>query len=410
MPRYSYKARSFQGEEEAGTIEAHDKRDLARILRQKGYFLVSIEGEAEKKKGRLRISELSFFKKLTSISLTEKLFFTKNLMVMIKTGIPLPRAFEMLATQAKNKKFKKALNEISGRIIKGESFSDALGAFPKIFPPIYQETVRVGEGTGKLDETLRILSTQMEREHSLRSKIKTAMVYPIMVLGMTFVIGAFMMVFAVPKLKEAFEELGVDLPVTTQTVLAFADFLTKKWSIAIPLIAAVIFVLFLAQRTKRGKKLKSKLVLKVPIIAKIAKQTNSALTLRTLSSLLKSGVPVVRSLEVSAGALNNFYFRESLKEAAKVVEKGEKVSEALKPYEKLYPPMVLQMLEVGEETGETPEILEKLADFYEEEASATTQKLSSLLEPILIMFIGGAVGFFAVSMMQPMFSVLEGIH
>ncbi len=370
--------------------------------------MVSVTEEKGEKKKKLAIPGLSFLQNLFGVPLTEKMFFTKNLRIMVKTGIPLPRAFEILAKQAKNKKFKDALLEISRKIIKGKGLSESLAAFPGIFPPLYQETVKVGEGTGKLEESLQILALQMEKERSLRSKIKTAMVYPVIVLVMTFAIGSFMMVFAVPKLKEAFEALEVDLPFTTQTIIAFADLLTERWFIGIPLIVFVLFAIFMAQRTRGGRKLKSKLILKTPIISKISKQTNSTLALRTLSSLLRAGVPIVRALEVASGALTNFYFRKSLQEASKVVEKGKKMSEALTPYQDLYSFMVLQMIEIGEETGETPDILEKLADFYEEEATSMTQKLSSFIEPLLILFIGGVVGFFAVSMMQPMFSVLGG--
>lgn len=406
MPRYFYKAKNLKGEEESGVLVAQSPSHLAKVLRKKGYFLISAEEEGKEKKRRFGIPKLDFIWKLIGVPLTEKLFFTRNLEVMIRTGVPLPRAFEILSTQAKNKKFKKALKEISTKIIKGENLSDSLSAFPEIFSTLYQETLKVGEETGKLEESLKILANQMEREHSLKSRIKTAMVYPIIVLCMTFVIGVLMMVFAVPKLKIAFEELNVELPLTTRIILSFADFLTKKWPLALFVGAALIFISVLALRGEKGGKFKSKLVLKIPIISKIVRQTNSTLVLRTLSSLLAAGVPIVRSLEVAEGALTNFYFKKSLLEAVKIVEKGEKLSQALRPYENLYSPMVLQMMEVGEETGGTSEVLEKLADFYEEEVALATQKLSVIIEPILIMIIGGIVGFFAVSMMQPMFGIM----
>ena len=162
-------------------------------------------------------------------------------------------------------------------------------------------------------------------------------------------------------------------------------------------------------RTEKGKKLKSSLLLKVPIICKIVKETNSSLALRILSSLLKAGVPIVRALEITSGALSNFYFKESLIKTSKIVEKGGKVSEALKPYKNLYSPMVLEMMEIGEETGETSEILEGLANFYEEEATDSLDRLSSIIEPVLILVIGGIVGFFAISMLKPIFNITKGL-
>ena len=410
MPNYSYRAKNLKGEEETGVLEAKDPSHLARLLRQKGYYLMSVEGEEAKEKKRgFRIGQLNILERLRGVSLSEKLFFTKNLGVMIKTGVPLPRAFEILSNLAKSKKFKEALKKVSERITKGESLSDSLSYFPDIFPQIYQETLKVGEETGKLEDSLDVLAQQIDREHNLKSKLTTAMVYPIVVLVMAFLIGILMFIFAIPKLKTAFEELGVKLPFTTTVILNLGDFLAKKWPIAILIVLSLIFILSIALRSRKGGKFKSKLVLIVPLISKISRQMNSTLILRTLSSVLSAGVPIVRALEVTSGSLKNFYFKKSLKEAAEVVEKGKKLSEALEPYKELYLPMVLEMIKVGEETGETPQVLGKLADFYEEELSATLQKLSSLIEPLLIIFIGGVVGFFAVSMMQPLFSIMGGM-
>jgi type IV pilus assembly protein PilC len=411
MPTYFYKAKNLKGEEKSGVLVAQDERHLARVLRKKGYFLVSVEREeSAKEKKKFEISKLILFQNLFGVPLAEKLFFTRNLEVMIRTGVPLPRAFEILASQAKNQKFKNALLQISQDIIKGKALSEALGAFGEIFPTLYQETLKVGEETGKVEDALSILSLQMEREHALKSRIKTAMVYPTIVLCMTFAIGIFMMVFAVPKLKAAFEELNVELPFTTRVILSFADFFSFHWPLALLIGAGLIFVGLSVARSKKGGRFKSKIALKIPILSKIVRETNSALALRTLSSLLAAGVPIVRGLKVASGALTNFYFKKSLLEASKIVEKGGKLSQALKPYQDLYSPMVLQMMEVGEETGETSRVLEELANFYEEEVTNALQKLSSVIEPILIMIIGGVVGFFAVSMFQPMFSIMGGIR
>lgn len=412
MPLYSYRAKNLKGEEQTGTLEAADKHQLALLLRQQGYFLLSESSDdenprTEKKKSLL--PAVNFFSRLLPVPLTEKLFFTRNLGVMIKTGVSLVKAFEILASQTKNKKFKKVLLTIASQTTKGESLSNSLAGFPEVFPPLFQETVKVGEETGRLEDSLKILSVQMEREHSLKSKVKSAMIYPVMVLSMAFIIGIFMMIFAIPNLKASFKELNMELPLTTRTILGVSDFLVERWPLAILVVVVLIVALIFGMRSGKGGKLKSMLTLKIPIISKITRQTNSSLTLRTLSSLLEAGVPIVRSLEVASGALSNFYFKESLRRAAVIVEKGEKLSQALNPYRDVYSPMVLQMVEVGEETGETSKILSQLADFFEEEVVAATQRLSSVIEPILILLIGAVVGFFAISMMQPMFKMMQGI-
>ncbi len=408
MPIYFYKAKNLEAEEEAGTLEAKNPSELAKILRKKKYFLTYVKEEKEEKKGILSFN-LDFFDRFFKVPLAEKLFFTKNLRVMMKTGVSLPRAFKILSRQAKNSKFKQALKTISEKISKGNSLSKSLGFFPEIFSDLYKETLKAGEETGSLEESLKILENQMQREHDLKSKVKTAMAYPMMVLIMTLLIGVFMMIFAVPNLKVAFEELNVQLPLTTKIFLSSADFLMKNWIGFGFFIFILILVLTSYLRTKKGQKTKSKLLLKIPIVSKIIKETNSSLALMILSSLLKAGVPVVRGLEITSGALSNFYFKESLINASKVVEKGGKISDSLKPYKNLYSPMVLEMMEIGEETGETSEILKGLADFYEEEVTNSLDKLSSVIEPILILGIGVIVGFFAISMLQPIFNISKGL-
>ena len=415
MPQYSYKAKNLNGEDIEGSLEAVNEKQLAKSLRSQGYFLVqsqtaqteeSKEALSEKPLGKININ---FLENLFSVPLTEKLFFVRNLKVMVKTGVSLVRSFEILSNQTRSKKFKKILREISLKINKGESLSASLGHYPKVFPVVFQETIKVGEETGRLEQALQTLNKQMEKEHDLKSKIKSAMVYPMMVLAMAFGMGIFMMIFAVPKIKTAFLEMGVELPFTTKMILGFAGLLAEHSVLCIlGLLGLILGVVFFA-RSGKGGKIKSGLWLRLPVISKLSRQTNSALTLRTLSSLLQAGVPIVRALHIASGSLGNFYFRDALERAAFSVEKGDKLSKALKDYQKIFSPMVVQMIEVGEETGETPDILEKLAEFLEEEVGASTQRLSSIIEPILIMGVGGVVGFFAVAMMQPMFNIMDGI-
>lgn len=323
----------------------------------------------------------------------------------MKTGVSLPRALEILSKQGKTESFKNALQEISKRITKGENLSESMESFPKIFSKLYRETLKVGEETGKIDESLNVLSLQMERENTLKSHIRTAMAYPLIVLVVAFLIGILMFLFIVPKMEDAFKDLGIELPLITRLLLSFSGFLISHLVLFIFVLLVLIVSLICFFKSKRGEKIKDALFLKIPLISKIVRQVNCALALRTLSSLLGAGVPIVRSLEVASGSLGNFYFRQSLKQSAIIVEKGKKLSEALQPYQNLYLPMVSEMLKVGEETGETARVLAKLADFYEEEVEAATKKLSSVIEPFLIIIVGGVVGFFAIAMLQPIFSI-----
>ncbi|MDD5750339.1 MAG: type II secretion system F family protein [Candidatus Pacebacteria bacterium] len=409
MPQYSYKAKNLKGGQEEGIMEAADQNELAKALRQKGYFLLSASQDKGIGKKTVWSSLGFFFNNLFGVPLAEKLFFTRNLEIMVKTGVALPRALNILSQQIKNGKFKRILVRLSEDITKGESLSSCLAAFPAVFPVVYQETLKIGEETGKLEDALHILSLQIEREHKLKSSVSSAMVYPAVVIVMGFIIGVIMFVFAVPKLKMTFADMNVILPLTTRAIFALADFLVQRWPFALLIFVILAAGAFLSVRAKKGSRLKSFVILKMPVIGKVSRTTNMALALRTLSSLLEAGVPIVRALDVASGSLRNFYFKQSLKQVALAVEKGTKLSQAIAPYANLYAATVFHMMEVGEETGETPGVLKKLADFYEDEVISSTQKLASLMEPALIILVGLVVGFFALSMLQPMFSITNAI-
>jgi len=407
MPKYFYTAKSFKGESKSGTQEAKNKSELARILRQQGLVLISASlKEEEVKKRKFEIS-LPF---LAGVGLREKIFFTRNLRIMIASGLSLPRALKTLAGQSKSKKFEDALEDIREEILKGKSFSESLSRHPDVFSELFQNMIKVGEEAGTLEEVLKILTEQMEREDELKSEIRGAMMYPAVIILAMIGIGMLMLVMVVPKLAETFAELNIELPPTTQLVIFLGTFLAEKWYFGILIIIGLLFFFRMILRTKAGKRIMDNLTLKLPIISPLIRKTNSAYTVRTLSNLIISGVPSVRSLEVISGALGNVYFKEAMAEAAERVRKGGKLSEVLRPYQNIYPSLVIQMIEVGEETGETSTILAQLADFFEEEVATATKNLSSIIEPILMLLIGGVVGFFAISMVQPMYSMLGAIE
>lgn len=405
MPLYSYTAKSLKGETRSGTLEAKDEHQLAKILRQKGLVLIEAFSKKEVKKKKLEIS-LPF---LGRVKLTEKMMITRNLGVMIAAGTPLVRALEILSEQAKSKKLKEALSDIIQEITKGGSFSNGLSRHPDIFSELFANMVKVGEETGTLEEVLKVLTRQMERQHELSSSVKGALIYPAVIISAMMGIGILMLIIVVPELAKTFEELGIELPIATKAVITIGVFLSNYWYL-LPLII-LTFLGFLRGilKTTRGKKVIDGLFLKLPIVSPIIKGTNSANALRSFSSLLTAGVPIVRSLEIVSGALGNIYFKEVMAEAAKKVRKGAKLSECLRPYQHIYPLLMIQMIEIGEETGQTSSILEKLADFFEQEVANATKNLSAVIEPLLMLLIGGAVGFFAIAMIQPMYSMLGAI-
>ncbi len=404
MPRYSYIAKSQQGVSKSGFLEAKDEQELAGAIREEGLFLISSEAEEFSQKNRKSIFSFN-----GGVSISDKVFFIRNLRVMTSAGVSLPRAIDILAIQARNKQFKKALTEIEEKIIQGQSLSEGLREYPDIFPEIFQNMVKVGEESGTLEQVLNNLGQQLEKQQELRSKIIGALVYPLVVISAMIGIGFLMLIVVVPQLAETFAELELPLPFTTKIIIGLGVFLRTRWYLLPLIILALVFSLRWVLRTRAGKQFFDKIFLKIPILSQLVRETSSASLARTLGSLISSGVPLVKSLEIIAGTLGNVYFRESLLAAAEKVRKGAKLSDSLKPYENLYLPIVIQMIEVGEETGETSQVLGQLATFLEDEVANTTKNLASLIEPLLMLVVGGAVGFFAISMIQPMYSMLEGI-
>lgn len=385
-------------------MEAESQQQVARTLRDDGYILVSAKIAGKSKRSGLSIS-IPF---ISNVSLSEKMIFTRNLQVMVSAGVSLPNSLKILGRQSKSRKFQKVISEISQGVIKGENFSDLLAKYPSVFSDLYCNMVKVGEESGNLESVLSILTRQMEKEHELKSKIIGAMVYPSVIVITMMGIGILMLILVIPKLAETFNDLGVDLPPTTRFVIWLGNSARNFWYL-LPLIIFGIIVLFkTGAKTKIGKFLIDTAVLKIPVISALVKKTNSAYTVRTLGSLIASGVPIVRSLELVAGSLNNSYFKRAIIDSAEKIKKGAKLAESLKEYEdKLYSILVIQMIEIGEETGKTAEILNKLAEFFEEEISNETKNLSAIIEPVMMVLIGGAVGFFVVSMIQPMYSMIS---
>lgn len=406
MPKFSYIAKSFKGEEKSGIMEAKNERELAVVFHRDGYILIKAE-QMEKETGKTKFKlSLPF---LGGVSLTEKVMFTRNLEVMIAAGIPLPRTLRTLAELTRSKKLKFALLAVEEEVTRGKNFSDSLASQPAIFPEMFTSIIKVGEESGTLEEVLRILTQQMEREHELKSKLLSALTYPAVIILAMLGVGFLMLVKVVPKLAETFDELGVELPATTKLVITIGTFLANFWYLIPMIILGAVVLIKNAMKTKDGRKLIDTLGLKLPIISSLVIKTYSASMVRTLSSLISAGVPIVRSLEIISDSMGNFYYKEAMNEAAEKVRKGNKLSETLRKYNNIYPPLVNQMIGVGEETGQTSDVLRKLANFYDEEVANATKALASLIEPVIMIVIGAAVGFFAISMVQPMYSMMGAI-
>jgi len=401
MPTFLYHIKLTSGEEEKGTLEAASKFEAAHTLRDKGGFILSVIEESGKKKGA-RIPEIHIFGR---IKLKEKIVFANNLSTMIGAGLTLSRALGVIERQTKNKKLKKITTSIAQSVSQGMPLSEALNGFPDVFPPLFVAMVRSGEETGNLPETLTVIASQLEKSYDIRRKIKGAMIYPIIVISVIMVIGVLMMIFVVPTLSSTFKEFDAELPATTRLVIGTSDFLSQHTISAILGFLFTFYLLVVFFRSKKGKRGLSFFVLHAPVAQQITKQANAALTMRTLASLISSGLGIVKGLEITKEVVQNPYYVTFLENAEKEVQKGVTLASIFEKDTLLYPPLVGEMIQVGEETGKLGDLLNKGAQFYEEEVDSITKNLSTIIEPLIMVFVGIAVGFFALSMIQPLYSL-----
>lgn len=408
MTSFTYTGKDSSGAAVKNTVEAEDRFGVYAIARTAGHTVDSVaEQTAFSLKGLFDMKKINA--KLSRVSNDELIMVTRNLGSMITAGLTVPRALDVIKRQSRNPKLKQVITTMNERINQGDEFFETLKDFPKVFDDLYVAMVRAGEESGNLAGSLKTLSVQMAQSNNLRKKIKGAMIYPVIVIIVMVVIGILMMIYVMPQITSVFAGMDTELPGTTQFLIGASNFMVNYTFFAIGgLLAAVAaFVYFL--RTKWGKISTSWLIPKLPVIGKIAKEANSARTARTLSSLLHSGVDVIRSLEITEEVLQNVYYKKILRTAAERVEIGKPLSETFIENSKLYPVLVGEMILVGEETGQIAGMMEELAGFYETEVERKTKDLSTIIEPLLMVVIGGSVGFFALALIAPIYSIGDGI-
>ncbi|MFY9493437.1 MAG: type II secretion system F family protein, partial [Minisyncoccia bacterium] len=292
----------------------------------------------------------------------------------------------------------------------GKSFYDAASDHKNVFPPVFISMIQVGEASGKLEETLKLATRHLRREYALKRKIRGALAYPAVVVGAMAAVGTLMIIFVLPQLAATFSELNIELPLSTKIIFGLTDFIVRFWYLVVVILAAAAYVFyFFSQKTELGRKAVDMTFLKFPIFADLTKKLNSARLARTLSSLLSGGVPLIEALKITAATLNNFFYRRAVSAAIPEVEKGRTLASVLARYPNLFPPVVTEMAAVGEETGSLTVILKELARFFENEVSISTKSLSAIVEPIIMIAIGVVVGIFALSIIQPIYSIGTGL-
>ncbi|MFA6393376.1 MAG: type II secretion system F family protein [Patescibacteria group bacterium] len=347
--------------------------------------------------------------KFSTVPEKEKLFFLRNLGIMLKAGISLSSSLRTLARQSENKKFKNVLTDIALRVEKGESFHESLQSHERIFGELFINMIEAGEVSGKLEEVLGQVYIQSKRSHELKSKVKSALAYPVIVLLAMSGIGAFMIIFIVPKITDMFEGFSAELPLPTKILIGVSNAIVTNGAVSAAIFIGIIISFTVVLRTKKGKYYFQFLTLRAPVFSPIIKKINLANFARVMGSLLRTDIMIIKSFQIAASVSPNLHYREALQAAGEKIKKGGKISDTLSAYPSLFPPLVTQMVAVGEETGELDSILSELAEFYEEEVFQIMETLPSLIEPLLILVLGCGIGAMAVAIIMPMYSLTTAI-
>lgn len=403
---FTYKTKSKEGEITEGMLDAIDRLTLAHELRSRGLIPISVT-----EKNKSFTDGLSFLTDMFSkVSVSEQIILTKNLSGMIKAGLSLSRALSVLKKQTKNPKLNSVLTSLSDYINSGGTLSSGFSKFPDVFSKLFVSMTRAGEESGNLASALSDIGINLEKSHSLTKKIRGALIYPGVILFAMIVIGVLMFAFVVPALASTFKELGVVLPLPTRILIFFGNFFSNNLILTFVIIIGGSIGLFWLFRAKFMAKYIDFVITRLPLIGTLAKELNTARTARTMSSLLLAGVSITHAVEITQDVVQNIYYKKVLNDAKIAIEKGTPFYKVFETNSDLYPVMMSEMIQVGEETGKLSDMLIEISLFYEEEIENKTKNLSTIIEPLLMIVIGAGVGFFAISMISPLYSILGSIE
>jgi len=399
---YAYQVKDHNGHLIKGSIEAESTALVANKLRQMGYVPIAIDKkDVSGVKREIHIPGVGNRVKLKELSV-----FSRQFATMINSGLTLLRSLQILAVQTDSKPLAEVITQVRTEVESGASLSQALAHHPKVFSKLYVAMVRSGETGGVLDEVLLQLSSTIEKQVELRHKIRSAMTYPAVVLGLVVVILTAMLVFIVPLFKGFYKSLGGTLPLMTRVLITVSNIFVKAFPLLVLLAIGAAYGFKRWIQTDKGRARWDRIKLRVPVFGGLVHKVSMARFARTFSVLLRSGVPILEALEITKETSGNTVVAAALNDVQLGVKVGEPISRPLENH-KVFPPMVVQMMAVGEESGALDELLEKIADFYDSEVEATVNSLTSLLEPLLIVVLGGCVGLMVISLYLPMFNIIK---
>lgn len=399
MATFTYKAKNWDGKIVTADMDCESKEVCISKLREKGYFVINI---AEKKGGSG--GGVSLFG--GRVNSQEVSIFARQFATMIGSGVPLVRCLTILQAQAENPTFKKIITQIRTDVEGGSTFSKALEKHPKVFNNLFCSLVKAGEIGGILDTILERLADYLESSEALKAKVKGAMTYPIVVFAIAGLVVVALVMFVLPQFKEIFEGMNIELPLATTVLLRFSDFMTSWWFIVLPAIFLVPLLIVNFFKTKTGSRIFDTYILKVPNLGMMMKKVAVAKFTRTLGTLISSGVPILQALEVTSQTAGNCVIAEAVDKTRISIREGESIAEPLKQ-SGVFPPMVVQMIAVGEETGELDKMLTKIADFYDTEVDTAVKGLTSVIEPLVIVVLGIVIGGIVMAVFMPMLKLVN---
>ena len=404
MPAYTYKARDRSGKLIEAVMEAASQRDVAANLREKG--LIPTEIAVPKTGMQADIKLPAWLDIGGKTNLRDVTVFSRQFATVINAGLPVVQSLAILQRQAEKASLKDALKKIREEVETGLPLSEAMGKHPKIFNRLYIYLVRAGEASGNLDGILERVASYQEKQAALRGKLKSAMTYPGVVLTIALGVTYFLLTGIVPQFAGILTQLGGELPIITKILMALSGFLTNQWWVLVLMIVGTVGGVTFFYRTDKGKHVIDALLLKTPVVGNLIQKAAIASFSNTFGLLLKSGVNIIEAIEITKGTAGNIIIEDVLEEAKQSVQRGEQISATLIDRPKIFPPLVSSMISIGEETGNVDAMMEKIAGFYEREVNEAIEGLTAALEPMLIVFLGGVVGFIVAGMFLPMFAIM----
>lgn len=402
MKKFEYSVRTSEGAVQRGEMEADSRTKVVRSLQEKGLIVVKVE------------EKIALFGALAEINIggvpiDEKVVFMRQLATMISSGLPLTQAMEILTAQATNPQFKKVLKQVLADIEGGNSMANSFKKHPGVFDNVILNLIKAGEDSGKLEEVFLRLADEMESQRDFQSKVKSAMIYPIIIFITIFVVVALVMIFMIPAISDIYGEFGGELPTVTAILIAMSNFTRDFWWVVIIMLAAFAAGYKYYSETPSGRRVLDGAKLKAPVFGDLMTKIQLAQFTQTLHLLVESGLPILNALDLVAGSLSNTLFQEAVRNAASEVEKGSSLAIPLSRSEE-FPLIISQMIGVGEETGRLDEVLKKMAEYYTSEVNTMTNNLASIMEPLMLLIMGVAIGFIAVAVYMPLFTLADVVQ